>query len=73
MLIKNLELSFDRQTDGQIVFKTESGAEIAMAQALLEQYTDHDKKIWLAIDYQQLKSISDNQKDTLNRLLDQEE
>ena len=39
MLIKNLKLSFDRQSDGQLVFKTESGSEIALSEKLLEQYT----------------------------------
>jgi len=73
MLIKNLKLSFDRQSDGQLVFKTESGSEISLSEKLLEQYTDHDKPIYLAVDYQQLKSTTDSQKDTLNTLLDKEE
>ena len=73
MLIKNLKLSFDRQTDGQFVFKTESGSEITLPGKLFEQYSEHDRAIFLAVDYQPLKDTVDNQKETLNRLLDQEE
>ncbi len=73
MLINNLELSFDRQSDDQIVFKTDLGVEIFIPAKLLEKYVDHDKKIYLAADYQFLKSMADNQKDTLNELLNKEE
>ena len=73
MLIKNLKLSFDRQSDGQIVFKTESGSEIILPEKLLEQYSEHSREDFLTVDYQELKDTVDNQKETLNRLLDQEE
>ncbi len=73
MLIKNLKLSFDRQSDGQIVFKTESGSEIILPEKLLEQYSEHSREVFLTVDYQELKDTVDNQKETLNRLLDQEE
>ena len=73
MLIDNIELSFDRQIDDRLVFKTELGVEISIPAKLLRKNIDHDKKIYLASDYQPLKNMTDSQKDTLNELLNKEE
>ncbi len=73
MLVKNLELSFDRQEGDKIVLRTESGAEIIVDDYLLEGL-EKDKKLYLNIDYQALEANEDS-KQLLNDILlgDEEE
>ncbi len=70
MLIKNLELSFDRQEGDKVVLKTESGAEVALAEFLLDEYKDKSKKLYLSLDEKIIMSSDGSQKEVLNELLD---
>ncbi|MBT4850216.1 hypothetical protein HON36_05195 [Candidatus Parcubacteria bacterium] len=70
MLIKNLELSFDRQEGDKVILKTGSGAEVALAEFLLDEYKDKGKKLYLSLDEKIIMSSDSSQKEVLNELLD---
>lgn len=69
MLIKSLQLSFDRQEGDKLIFKTDSGAEVAIADYLLEEYREKDKKIYLCAGYKPHSQVDDSHKEVLNELL----
>ncbi len=70
MLIKNLKLSFSKQEDGKVILCTENGAEVVLADFLLEGLDDKEKGLYLNLDYQPNSSV-DDQKKLLNELLDE--
>ena len=72
MLIKNLKLSFSRQEDDKIILQADNGAEIIVPDYLLEQFTEHNKPVFLSADYQPTPSADDNKKEVLNDLLGNE-
>ncbi len=69
MLIKNLVLSFLRQEDNKIIFRTEAGLEIAVARELLGDFKASEQKFYLNLDQQPCLTNSENQKQILNELL----
>lgn len=69
MLIKNLQVIFDRQEGDKLVFKSEAGAEIAVTDYLLEGQDYQGKKIFMSVDTEPLVSSLENKKDTLNEIL----
>jgi hypothetical protein len=69
MLIKNLKLSFVRQEGDKIILQADNGAEIFLPDYLLEQFTEHDKPVFLSMDYQPTPSADENKKEVLNDLL----
>lgn len=73
MLVKNLELSFDRQDKGKIILRAESGAEVSLDDYLLNNFVAHDKKVYLSIDHSPLVSSEETQKELLNEILDNQE
>ncbi|MBT6691765.1 hypothetical protein HOB10_05565 [Candidatus Parcubacteria bacterium] len=70
MLIKSLQLSFDRREGEVLIFKTETGAEVSITDYLLENYKEKDKKIYLCAGYQPHSQVDDSHKTVLNELLD---
>lgn len=71
MIINNLELTFDKQEEGRLVFKTDSGAEISIEEYLLKDF-DKNKKVYIALDEQPLVSSQENKKEILNEVLNEE-
>jgi len=69
MLIKSLQLSFDRQEDDRLIFKTDSGAEVIIADYLLEDYKERNKDIYLCAGYQPHSEVDNSHKEILNELL----
>ena len=72
MLIKNLELSFDRQENGKMIFKTETGAEITIADHLLDVPEDKSKQVYFCLDQKPLPGSDEDKKQLLNELIDDE-
>jgi len=70
MIIRNLELNFDREEDGKIFLKTDSGAEVVFTDYLMDAFKKRNQKIYLGMDHQPLISSDENQKRILNELLD---
>lgn len=67
MIINNLELSFDRQVDTSLFFKTNLGEEIVIDEKLLANFVDRKQKLFLNLDSKQIFGQS---KDILNEILE---
>ena len=72
MLIKNLKLSFNRQEDEKIILQADNGDEIVLPDYLLEQFSEHDKPVFLNVDYHPVSGTEENKKEILNDLLGNE-
>ncbi|PIR06561.1 MAG: hypothetical protein COV55_03480 [Candidatus Komeilibacteria bacterium CG11_big_fil_rev_8_21_14_0_20_36_20] len=72
MIVRNLELKFDRQEDEKVFLKADAGAEVVITDYLADDFKERDKKVYLSIDYKPLVSSDENQKKILNELLDSE-
>jgi hypothetical protein len=69
MPIKNLSLSFLRQEDDKMIFRTETGLEVAIARELLGDFKAGEQKFYLNLDQQPFLASEANQKQILNELL----
>jgi len=69
MMIKNLQVEFDRQEGDKLIFKSEAGAEVAVTDYLLDGQEYKSKKIYLGVDAEPMVSSTESKKDTLNELL----
>lgn len=70
MIIKNLQLKFDRQEGDKVILKTEAGAEVWLTDYLLDEWADRQREIFLGVDREPMLGSMENKKDTLNELLD---
>ncbi len=69
MLLKNLLLTFDHRADGQIFFRTDNGALVALPDFLFASDFEPEQKIYLSADLVPMVSIEENKKQLLNELL----
>lgn len=70
MIVRNLELDFDREEAGKVFLKTEAGEEVILTNYLMDDFKKRDQKIYISVDYKPLISSDENQKKILNELLD---
>ncbi len=73
MVIKNLLLKFSKEQNGNFIFATDNGFEIAIPADIFPGDFDRQKIVYLAMDSVPLLSSLENKKELLNELLNSDD